>query len=164
MLRITRIIFYIILVLFILDINEFFQTKMEWFKSLIYYEILILPIPVLIMELKANKNISDPILRKAIPILTIIGLLYLNPLNILFFSETWKTQTVELINENNANHKVELQMKDRGALGYAKRNVEVYYLTDYFYIKLSEPYDKRNFLGHKWKRINEDKNELGLRK
>ncbi|WP_209309730.1 hypothetical protein [Tamlana crocina] len=115
------------------------------------------------MEFKANRNLSEPILRKSIPILTIIGLIYLNPLKTLFNVATWKTQTVELINENKGNHKVEFKMKDIGALGYAKRNAEVYYLTEYFYFVLSENYDERNFIGIDWKRIDENINEIGLK-
>ncbi|MDY2588512.1 hypothetical protein SNF14_14305 [Winogradskyella aquimaris] len=163
MLKIIRITFYIVLSLFLLDIFDLFQTKIGFLKSIIYYGILILPIPLLIMEFKANRNLSEPILRKGIPILTIIGLIYLNPLKILFLTQTWKTQTVELINENSGNHKVELQMKDIGALGYAKRNAEVYYLTKYFYFVLSENYDDRNFIGTDWKRIDENINEIGLK-
>jgi len=149
--------------LFLLDIFDLFQTKIGFLKEIIYYGILILPIPLLIMEFKANRKLSEPILRKSIPILTIIGLIYLNPLKILFNIATWKTQTVELINENKGNHKVEFQMKDIGALGYAKRNAEVYYLTKYFYLVLSENYDERNFIGTDWKRIDKNINEIGLK-
>ncbi|MCB4800299.1 hypothetical protein LG649_15715 [Tamlana sp. PT2-4] len=140
-----------------------FQTKIGFLKAVIYYGILILPIPLLIMEFKANRNLSEPILRKLIPILTIIGLIYLNPLNILFNVATWKTKTIELINENKRSHKVEFQMKDIGALGYAKRKAEVYYLTKYFYVVLSENYDDRNFIGTDWKRVNQNLNEFGLK-
>lgn len=163
MLKIIRIIFYIVLSFFLLDIFDLFQTKIGFLKAIIYYGILILPIPLLIMEFKANQNLSEPILRKSIPILTIIGLIYLNPLKILFNVATWKTQTIELINENKENHKVEFQMKDIGALGYAKRNAEVYYLTEYFYFVLSENYDERNFIGTDWNRIDENINEIGLK-
>jgi hypothetical protein len=106
------------------------------------------------MEFKANRNLSEPILRKAIPILTIVGLIYLNPLKVMFNNQTWKTQTVSLVDESNENHKVEYQMMDLGALGYSKRNAEVYYVTDYFYWVWAEDYDERNFLGHDWKRID----------
>jgi hypothetical protein len=87
----------------------------------------------------------------------------LNPLKIIFHTQTWKTQTVELINENSGNHKVEFQMKDIGALGYAKRNAEVYYLSKYFYFVVEENYDDRNFIGTDWKRIDENINEIGLK-
>ena len=163
MLKIIRITFYIVLFLFLLDIFDLFQTKIGFLKAVIYYGILISPIPLLIMEFKANRNLSETILRKAIPILTIIGIIYLNPLKILFNSATWKTQTVELINENKGNHKVEFQMKDIGALGYAKRKAEVYYLSTYFYLVLSENYDERNFIGTDWKRIDENINEMQLK-
>ncbi|MUU79895.1 hypothetical protein [Winogradskyella endarachnes] len=140
-----------------------FQTKIGFLKAVIYYGILILPIPLLIMEFKANRNLPEPILRKLISILTIIGLVYLNPLKILFNVTTWKTQTVEQINENKGSHKVELQMRDIGALGYTKRNAEVYYLTKHFYVVLSENYDDRNFIGTDWKRVNQNINEIGLK-
>jgi len=163
MFKIIRITFYIVLSLFLLDIFDLFQTKIGFLKAVIYYGVLILPIPLLIMEFKANRNLSEPILRKLIPILTIIGLVYLNPLKILFNVTTWKTQTVELINGNKGSHKVEFQMRDIGALGYAKRNAEVYYLTKYFYLVLSENYDDRNFIGTDWKRVNQNINEIGLK-
>lgn len=163
MLKVIRITFYIVLSLFLLDIFDLFQTKIEFVKAIIYYGILALPIPLLLMEFKADRKLSEPILRKGIPLLTLIGILYLNPLKLVYDNQTWKTQTVELINENYSNHKVELQMKDLGALGYLKRNAEVYYLTDYFYLVWAKEHDERNFLGHDWKRVDLNVNELGLR-
>jgi hypothetical protein len=156
MLKIIRITFYVILLLFLLDIFDLFQTKLIFFKAFVNYGVLFLPILVLILEFKA-KNIAEPILRKAIPILTIVGLIYLNPLKVLFHIQPWRTQSVELINKNSKNHKVEFQKKDMGALGYAKRNAEVYYITKHFYFVLSEDYDDRNFIGTKWKIIDSKK-------
>lgn len=80
MLKIIRITFYIIMLLFLLDIFELFQSKLRFLKTLIYYGILILPIPLLIMEFKVDRNLTESILRKEIPILLITGLIYLNPL------------------------------------------------------------------------------------
>lgn len=148
---------------FLLDIFDFFQTKIGFLKALIYFGVLNLPIPLIILEFKANRNLSEPILRKAIPILTITGLIYLNPLKIFFHTATWKTQTIVMVNENIGYHKVEFQMKDIGALGYTKRNAKVYYLTKYFYLVLSENYDERNFIETDWKRIDENSNEIGLK-
>ncbi|WP_299098210.1 hypothetical protein [uncultured Winogradskyella sp.] len=155
MLKITRVIFYVILFFFIGDVFDLFQSKLIFFKSFIYYSILLLPIPMLIMELKAN--CSEPILRNAIPTITLVGLLYLNPLKILCHSEPWKTKQVILINENYENHKVEIQSKDNGDLKKTKRNTEVYYLSQYFYVVLSEDYDDRNFIGTNWKGIDSKK-------
>lgn len=155
MLKIIRVFFYIILLFFIGDVFDLFQSKISSFKSFIYFSVLLLPIPLLIMELRAK--CSEPVLRNTIPILTIIGLLYVNPLKILFHSQPWETQKVILVNENYDNHKVEMQSKDIGALGYVKRNSEVYYITQYFYIVLSEDYDDRNFIGTNWKRIDSKK-------
>ncbi|MGK0308808.1 MAG: hypothetical protein ACI8RP_001774 [Urechidicola sp.] len=163
MLKSIRIIFYIFLILFLLDVFDLFQTKIGILKALIYYGVFALPIPLLIMEFKANRNLREPILRKGIPILTIIGLIYLNPIKILFHTQTWKTQTIELVNKNSKYNKVEFQMKDIGALGYAKRNAEVYYITKHFYFVLSENYDERNFIGTDWKRIDKKINEIGLK-
>jgi hypothetical protein len=163
MLKLTRITFYIILLLFLLDVFDLFQTKIGVVKAIIYFAAVILPIPLLIMEFKSNWVLSEPILRKGIPILTIIGLIYLNPLKLIFHTQTWKTQTVDLINKKNGNHKVEFQMKDIGALGYAKRIAEVYYLSNYFYVVLSENYDNRNFTGTDWKRIDKNSNESVLK-
>jgi hypothetical protein len=163
MLKIIRITFYIILLLFLLDRFDIFQTKIELLKTLLYFGVLFLPIPLIIMEFKVNRDLAEPILRKGIPILTIIWLIYLNPLKVLFHISTWKTQTIELVDQKRVNHKVEFQMKSLGGLGYAKRNAEVYYLTDYFYIIFEEEYDDRNFLGYSWKRIDKDINEHELK-
>ena len=157
MLKIIRIVFYLVLFFFILDIFNLFQTKLSIFKTLIYYSVFLFSIPLLVMEFKAKQGIAEPILRKAIPVVTIIGLVYLNPLKILFHTQSWKTQEVNLINKNNKNHKVEIQSKDLGALGYSKRNAETYYITDYFFFVLSEEYDDRNFIGTDWKRIDSKK-------
>ena len=116
MLKIIRIVFYLVLFFFILDIFNYFQTKLSFFKTLIYYSVFLFPIPLLVMEFKAKQGIAEPILRKAIPVVTIIGLVYLNPLKILFHAQPWRTQSVELINKNSKNHKVEFQKKDIGAL------------------------------------------------
>lgn len=163
MLKMIRITFYTILLLFILDIFDFFQTKIEFLKSLVYFGVIIIPIPLLIMEFKPNRNLIKSILIKVIPILTIFGLLCLNPFKIIFNKATWKTQTVKLINEKMTNHKVEFQMKDLGALGYAKRTSEVFYISKYFYFVWTDKYENRNFLGHKWKRVDQDLNEIGLK-
>ena len=163
MLKIIRITFYLILFLFLLDIFNLFQTKIGFLKSLVYYGVLILPIPMLILQFKANRNLSKPILTKVITILTIIGLIYLNPLKIIFNTATWKTQTVILMNENRPNYKVEFQMKDLGALGYAKRTCKVLYLSSYFYVVFTKKYDERNFSEHSWKKVNQHINEIGLK-
>lgn len=146
-----------------MDIFDVFQTKIGFIKAFTYYGVLILPIPLLLMEFKTNRSLSEPILRKGILMLTIIGLLFLNPLKIIFNTSTWKTQTVALVNEKMTNHKVEFQMKDLGAFGYAKRTAEVIYFSEHFYIVWAEKYDDRNFSGHKWKRVNEAINEMGLK-
>ena len=149
--------------LFLSDIYNFVQTKISFLKTFIYLGILILPIPLLILEFRTKQNSFKQILRKIIPFATIIGLILLNPMKILFNTQTWKTQKIELINENMINHKVEYQMKDIGSLGYAKRTTEVIYLTKYFYFVWAEKYDERNFLGHKWKSVDIDINEIGLK-
>ena len=151
------------MLLFLADVFELFQTKVGFLKALIYCGILILPIPLVLMEFKANRNLTESIFRKGIPMLLIVGLIYLNPLKILFNIATWKTQIVKLVNENNLNHKVEFQMKDIGAFGYSKRTAEVYYLTDFFYIILKKEYNERNYPKANWKRVNQHKNEIELK-
>ncbi len=161
--KIIRITFYIVLFLFLLDIFDVFQTKIGLLKAIIYYMVFALPVPLLIIEFKADKHVLESFLRIAIPILTIIGLIYLHPMKILFNASAWKTQTVYQIDKNRENHKVEFQMKDMGALGYVKRNVEVYYLTDYFYVVLAERYDYSRFLDVEWKSVDQNINEMGLK-
>lgn len=163
MLKLIRITFYSILFLFLLDIFELFQTKIGFLKIVMYYGVLLLPIPLLMLELKANRNLTRSILRKGIPILTITGLLYLNPLRIILNAATWKTQTIRLIDENRTGHKVEFQMKDLGALGYSKRTCEVQYFSKYFYLIIARQFDDKNISGHKWKKENQEINEMGLK-
>jgi hypothetical protein len=124
---------------------------------------LILPIALLITEYIKNKKLNNSILRKVIPLVSIVLIIYLNPLKILLNIGIWKTQTVELIDKNSEKHKVEFQMKDIGALGYAKRNAEVYYLTGFFYIVLNEKYHDRKSNGTDWKKVGEEINEIGLK-
>lgn len=163
MLKLIRITFYSMLFLYLLDIFDLFQTKIGFLKIVICCGMLLLPIPLLILEFKANRSLTGSILRKGIPILTIIGLLYLNPIILFFNAATWKTQTVKLINENRTSHKVEFQMKDIGAFGYSKRTCEVQYFSKYFYFVVTRQYDDKNISGHKWKKVNQDINEMGLK-
>lgn len=154
MLKLIRIVFYAILLFFVLDIINVFQTKIAFLKILIYCGIVILPILLLIMEFRNNQNLIKHIFWSIIPILTIVSMIYLNPYNLLFSVGPWRTQTIRFINKDNSNIQVEFQMKDVGALGYAKRDVEVYYLTNYFYIVLNDEYNAEKYIGNKWKRVN----------
>jgi hypothetical protein len=154
MLKLIRIVFYAILLLFVLDIINVFQTKIAFLKMLIYCGIVILPILLLIMEFRNNQNLIKHIFWSTIPILTIVSMVYLNPYNLLFSVEPWRRQTIRFINKDNSNIQVEFQMKDVGALGYAKRDVEVYYLTNYFYIILNDEYHEQKYIGNKWKQVD----------
>jgi hypothetical protein len=134
--------FYIVLFLFLLDIFNLFQTKIRVLKALLYFGVMLLPIVVLILEFKANRSLTKGFFRKITPLFVIIGILFLNPIRLLFHMQPWKTQTVKQIINNNRNHKIESQLKDIGALGYAKRTVEVYDITPYFYVILSKQLKK----------------------
>lgn len=153
-LKIIRILFYLMLLLFLLDSFDLFQTKIGLLKMIIYYGILLMPIPILLIDFQFNRNITKRIVHKVIPILTIIWLVYLKPTKILFHSQPWKTQIVKCIDKKSKNHKMEFQTKDIGALGYAKRNVEVYYFSKYFYIILSKNQDDQNCNESNWKARN----------
>lgn len=135
-LKIIRLTFYALLILFILDIFDLFQTKISVLKTLIYYGVMLLPIPILIIEFIIQKSLKKAVFRKLIPMSIIFGIIYLNPIKILFHKQPWKTQTIEHV--LNKNHKIEQQIKDIGALGYAKRRVEVYELSPYFYLILNK--------------------------
>lgn len=163
MLKRVRLLFYSILFLFLLDLFDVFQTKISFLKSLVYYGVLIVPILLLILEFKAMHRRRESFLRKAIPIVTVAGLLFLNPLKILANTATWKTQTIILIHENRPNHKVEFQMKDIGAFGYRKRTCEVLYFSKYFYLVWAKNYDDSNFNGQQWKKVNRTVNEMELK-
>jgi phosphoglycerol transferase MdoB-like AlkP superfamily enzyme len=162
MLKLIRIVFYTILFLFVLDIINVFQTKIDFLKLLIYYGVAVLPILLLVMEFRKNRNSFRYVFWSVIPILTIVSVVYLNPYKLLFNIEPWKTQTVKFINENDSNRQVEFQMKDIGALGYGRRDVEIYYLTSYFYIVLNNEYDEQKYIGNKWTGVDLDINEIEL--
>lgn len=82
---------------------------------------------------------------------------------LLFQSSSWKTQTIKLIDQANDRHVVEYQIKDIGALGYGNREVELFYLVrGHVFIRICA-YDHRNFLGYRWKQVNEYVNEAELR-
>ena len=67
-------------------------------------------------------------------IITLLGIMLIEPMKIMFSSGSWKTQTVLYQNRHLTFKKVKFQMQDVGALGYNKRTVEVIYLTDLFMI------------------------------
>jgi hypothetical protein len=139
MLKTIRITFYIILSFFLLDIFDIFQTKIGFLKAILHFGVMLLPLLLLFLEIRANRSLIKAVFRKIIPILVIIGIVYINPLALLFSIRPWKTQTVERLINENKNHKIETQIKDVGAFGHAKRKVEVYDITPYFYIILSKP-------------------------
>ena len=163
MLNKLRITFYLILLLFLVDVFEIFQTKVGILKALIYCGVLLMPIPLLVMEFKRSLKWTEAFLRKGIPILVMVLLAYLDPLKVILNMGAWKTQTILLVDKNWNNHKVEFQLKDIGAFGYSKRTVEVVYYSKYFYVAKSSNYETKNNLGTEWIKVDETLNEMELK-
>ena len=95
------------------------------------------------------------------PLIILIFIIVIGPLHVLFASGAWHTQTVLYQHRNSRFKQIEFQLQDKGALGYNKRIVQVFYLTPLF-IRTS-PVPKKNHLSSEWKKVNLDCNELGLK-
>ena len=82
-------------------------------------------------------------------------------MKILFSTGAWRTQTILYQNGHLSFKTVEFQMQDVGALGYNRREVEVFYLTPLFMItnKIPDDIDKRV----EWIKVDKDVNELELK-
>ncbi len=79
----------------------------------------------------------------------------------MFLSSSWKTQTIIYKHGHLNFKKIELQIQDKGALGYNKRIVEVLYLTKYFMI--TKPVDENIEKNVEWFKVDIYINELKLK-
>lgn len=144
---------------FFLDYFEVLLIKHEKFKSLIYFGFLISSLFSLLLLYTSSYSKKLKILLSLLPITSIVFILKIGILNFIFSITTWKTQTILYQNKENKNLKVEFQMLDIGFAGYDKREVEIHYFTDWFYIFKPR---KENYEPSKWDIINKEVNELNL--
>lgn len=127
-------IFFLILLLFVLDAFTDFDIKNQAIKSFSYVGIIIITPIVLIWNLWFFKRLKTKTITTIVPLLTLVGILAIHPIKIIFSSASWQTQKVVYQNKHASFQKIEYQIQDVGALGYNKRTVEVTYLTNWFMI------------------------------
>ncbi len=155
--KILNIIFALNIGLFLLDLLPNFDIKNQFIKSFVYLfstfgSILIISIN---FQQKLNK------LTLILPTIGILGILFLGPLRILNAKSAWKTQTIIYQNGHLANKTIEYQLQDVGARGYNKREVETFYLTNFFILVAEVPKDIEKRI--EWTKVNKDVNELKLK-
>lgn len=151
--------FYLLIILFALNQTEQVYIKSDFVQKAILGGTISLSLALLVVEILNRSSFR----RILVPSLACIVLIWLNPLAMLAQSSSWKTQTLMLVDQKNDRHVVEHQIKDLGALGYSKREVEIFYLIKGKVFVYICPYDHRNFLGYRWKDVSEYINEAQLR-
>lgn len=152
-----NLIYYLIVVILILDELTSFDIKNQGIKSFIYYGLIIGTFIVILWNLFKLKNVISRLIFIAIPTF----ILFFVSNKFIFSTGTWHTQTILYKNKNFNFKKIEFQMQDIGSLGYNKRKVEVFYLTPLFMItnEISNNLDENS----EWEKVNIDVNELGLK-
>lgn len=148
-------------VLFFLDELTRLDIKSQPLKSFIYEGLLIATPVALIWNAIFLKRTLNKIFGLTLPILLLILILFFGPLEFLFSSGAWRTQTVLYQNGHWGFKKVEFQMQDVGGLGYNRRTVEVLYLTPIFMIASPVPKDIDNHV--EWVKVDQEVNKLGLK-
>lgn len=154
-------IFFLTLLLFILDVLFVMEIKSQSLKSFIYFGIMIFSPLILIWNLIFFSTVKRKLIGSIIPTISLVGLFLIGPLQIAFSSSAWKTQEIVYQNAHLSFKKVEFQMQDVGAFGYNERTIEVIYLTDIFMITstVEKDIDKKG----EWVKVNKEINELGLK-
>ncbi len=154
-------IYILTFLLFVFDGLTSFEIKSQLIKSLTYFGIIVLTPLTLLWNLWMLKTRGRKITYSILPVLTLIGILIMGPMNIIFSSGSWTTQMVLYQNRHLTFNKVEFQMQDVGAFGYNKRTVEVNYLTNLF--MLVSPIEKNIDKRVEWVKVNKEVNEVGLK-
>ena len=156
--RVVNLIYTVIALLFVADVFTSFQIKHEGIKVLVYYGVLF-STPLILLS---NYLFLKPrFISTAIPVIMLIFVFTIGPTTILFSSSAWKTQTILYQNRQLKFKKIEVQMKDQGALGVDKRTVKVTYLTDLFMIADMVPQDIHQKI--EWAEVNIHNNEVGIK-
>jgi len=129
--------FVLTLALFLIDaLIPHVEIKSQLLKHIIYFGVLITPLVSLIWHMV----VTEKMLYWVIALTVIVGMVAADPFLIMISSESWSTQTVVYQHHRYTSYKVEFQMQDRGALGYNRRTVRVFYLTPAF--MLVKPWDE----------------------
>lgn len=138
-----------------------FDIKNQFLKSFVYFGFLIGTPTILLWNLYSIKIKSKRIIGTVYPTIFLIFIIIVNPIEIIFSSGVWRTQTILYQNGHLSFNKVEFQMQDIGALGYNKRTVEVIYLTPLIMLTREVPNDIDKRV--EWIKVERDVNELGLK-
>ncbi len=153
-------LYLIIVVFFLMDAISSFEIKSQEIKSFCYLGLILLSPLVLTNTILRKINWKKKLATILLPIVSIIGILTIGPLEFLFSSAAWQTQTIHYQNIHSANKKIEYQMQDVGALGRNQRMVEVHYLTKLFMIV--QPVEKDINPGPEWKKVDIEVNEAEM--
>ncbi len=159
--RLLNSTYCLILLLFFFDLLPHFDIKSQALKSFAYLGLLVGTPILLLWNYFAISQRKQQLLGTLYPSIILIFIIVIGPLHVLFASCAWHTQTVLYQHRNSRFKQIEFQLQDKGALGYNKRIVQVFYLTPLF-IRTS-PVPKKNHLSSEWKKVNLDCNELGLK-
>jgi len=159
--RVLNVVFILTVVLFMLDNVPSFDIKNQVLKSFTYYGVMILAPLMLVWNLLVLKTRRLKILGSILPAIFTLAFVIVGPMSIVFWSGSWKTQTILYQNGHLGFKRVEFQKQDIGALGYNQRTVEVIYLTNLFMIISPVDKDVDNLI--EWAKVNEEVNELGLK-
>lgn len=161
MTKILNIIYGLIVVLFVLDNLTSLDIKVQILKSFSYLGLLVGTPLTLIWNLIVIKTKVKRRIGIAFPAITLTLILIIGPMEILFSTGAWRTQTILYQNEHVRFKTVEFQMQDVGALGYNKRTVEVFYVTPLFIMTSEVPNDIEKRV--EWVKVDKDVNELELK-
>ena len=159
--RLLNSTYCLILLLFFFDLLPHFDIKSQVLKSFAYLGLLVGTPILLLWNYFAFSQRKQQFLGTLYPSIMLIFIIVIGPLHVLFASGAWHTQTVLYQHRNSRFKQIEFQLQDKGALGYNKRTVQVFYLTPLF-IRTS-PVPKNIRFAKEWKKVNLDCNELGLK-
>jgi len=152
------VIFLLCCIFYFLDKYEILEIKNDGFKSFVYYGIIVFSFFSILFSIISFEKLKLKILFSILPLLAFIEILNFGILRTIFYSSSWKTQTIIYQNTLDKSKKVELQMLNKGAFGYRRRTEEVNYITNWFFTTKEE-----GMYNSDWKKVNLEVNELGLK-
>jgi hypothetical protein len=159
--KILNLVFGLTVALFLLDILTDFDIGSQALKSVIYFGTLIGTPLTLVWNFFAFKQKGKRVLGTLFPIAILILILVVGPVNIIFSSSAWRTQTILYQHGHFSFKTIEFQMQDIGALGYNDRTVEVFHLTPFFMIANDIPKDIDQKV--EWTKVDKEVNELHIK-
>jgi hypothetical protein len=160
--KISNIIYGLIVAIFLLDELTSFDIKSQAVKSFIYIGLLVGTPLILVRNYLLLKTRAQKVIGTIFPVTIFILIMIVGPMKFISLpASAWRTQTVLYQNGHLGFKTIEFQMLDVGSFGYSKRTVEVLYLTPFFMIVSEVPsdIDKRA----EWIKVDRDVNELGLK-